>query len=133
MKKGLVFFLGILTGAILTIGIIFLLGRFSQTNEDLNTVMFPEPGQVMQIKSLQIMQVTLNGSALAYTSERAKSNTTFYYEPIVLLPGNHNTSFYDNQIIDVPTGKVVRQVGTFKYLAESGAYKTVPIIDIFDK
>ena len=43
------------------------------------------------------------------------------------------SSYYDDQIIEVPAKKVVRQVGTFKYTSKAGLDKTVPIVKLYDK
>ena len=41
--------------------------------------------------------------------------------------------YYDDEIVNVPSGKVVRQTGIYKYQTKSEDYKTVPIIEIVDK
>lgn len=132
MKKGLAFFLGVITGIILTIGVLFLYAS-EDTGIDKNISMFAAPGEIMNLKSFEIMQVLPNGSALAQSSEKAKTQYTFYGDPIVLFPAIEGTAYYDDQIIEVPTKKVVRQVGTFKYTSGVGLNKTVPIVKFFDK
>lgn len=133
MKKGLVFFLGVITGAILTFGVLFLLYAGYSANEENNITMFSAPGEVMSLKSFEIMQVLPNGSALAESSEKPKSQYTYYSDPIVMFLAEDGISYYDDQIIEVPAKKVVRQVGTFKYTSGAGLDKTVPIIKFFDK
>jgi hypothetical protein len=52
---------------------------------------------------------------------------------VVLFIADENTHYYDDQIISVPRGKCVRQIGTYQY-EERGIYKkTVPVVAIFDK
>ena len=133
MKKGLVFFLGVITGIILTIGAMFFIYASHEANEENNISMFSTPGETLNLKSFEIMQVLPNGSALAQSSEKAKSQYTFYSDPIVMLLPVDGSSYYDNQIIEVPAKKVVRQVGTFKYTSKAGLDKTVPVIQFFDK
>ena len=41
--------------------------------------------------------------------------------------------YYDEQIIKVPKGKCMRQVGIYKYQAKSGIEKTVPIVMLMNK
>ena len=133
MKKGLVFFLGVLTGAILTFGALFLLYAGYSSNEENNITMFSTPGEAMSLKSFEIMQVLPNGSALAESSEKPKAQYTIYSDPIVMFLAEDGISYYDDQIIEVPAKKVVRQVGTFRYTSGAGLDKTVPIVKFFDK
>ena len=41
--------------------------------------------------------------------------------------------FYDGQMIKVPAGKVVRQIGTYRYENTEQMIKTIPIVDFFNK
>lgn len=132
MKKGLVFFLGVITGVILTFGVSFFLYS-EEAGVDNDISMFAAPGETMNLKSFEIMQVLPNGYALSYSSEKAKSQYTLYGDPIVLFMPVEGTSYYDNQIIEVPAKKVVRQVGTFRYKSGAGLDKTVPVVQFFDK
>jgi hypothetical protein len=50
---------------------------------------------------------------------------------VVLFIADENTHYYDDQIISVPRGKCVRQIGTYQYETKMG-YKTVPAVAIFD-
>ena len=95
--------------------------------------MFSTPSETLNLKSFEIMQVLPDGSALAQSSEKAKSQYTFYSDPIVMFLPVDGSSYYDDQIIEVPAKKVVRQVGTFKYTSKAGINKTVPIVKFFDK
>ena len=132
MNKGLAFFLGVITGIVLTIGVLFLYAS-EDTGVDKNISMFAAPGEIMNLKSFEIMQVLPNGSALAQSSDKAKSQHTFYSDPIVMFLPVEGSSYYDDQIIEVPAKKVVRQVGTFKYTSKAGLDKTIPIVKLYDK
>ena len=135
MKKGLVFFLGMITGAILLflVALFYMFGSSNKEEEKDNISMFSNPGETLNLKSFEIMQVLPNGSALAHSSEKAKSQYTYYGNPIVLFLPVDGSSYYDNQIIEVPAKKVVRQVGSYKYKSGAGLDKTVPIVKFFDK
>ena len=133
MKKGLVFFLGLITGVILTFVALVFVYASNEADEEKNISMFSTPGETLSLKSFEIMQVLPNGSALAQSSEKAKSQYTFYSDPIVMFLPVEGSSYYDDQIIEVPAKKVVRQVGTFKYTTGAGLNKTVPIVKFFDK
>lgn len=134
MKKGLIFFLGMITGVLLFVfvAMLFMLPNSQETGEDDNISLFATPGETMNLKSFEIMQVLPNGSALANSSEKAKTQYTYYGSPIVLFPAQEGTEYYDDQIIEVPAKKVVRPVGTYKYKSAVGD-KTVPIVKFFDR
>ena len=44
--------------------------------------------------------------------------------------GYEEPSYYDSQKINVPNGKVVKQVGTYSYMTQNEMYKTVPVVEI---
>ena len=72
MKKGLIFFLGMITGVLLFVfvAMLFMLPNSQETGEDDNISLFATPGETMNLKSFEIMQVLPNGSALAWHSSR---------------------------------------------------------------
>ena len=41
--------------------------------------------------------------------------------------------YYDHEIVKVPSGKVARQVGIFKYTSGGGLDRTVPVVKFMDK
>lgn len=123
-----------ITGVLLFVfvAMLFMLPNSQETGEDDNISLFATPGETMNLKSFEIMQVLPNGSALANSSEKAKTQYTYYGSPIVLFPAQEGTEYYDDQIIEVPAKKVVRPVGTYKYKSAVGD-KTVPIVKFFDR
>lgn len=135
MKKGLVFFLGMITGALLLILVALFLWTGSNDNieEKDNPAMFSTPGEIMKVQSFKVMQVLPNGSALAESEKTKSQYYTSYGDPIVMFPPVDGSSYYDAQIIEVPAKKVVRQVGTYRYTSGAGLDKTVPVIQFFDK
>lgn len=52
---------------------------------------------------------------------------------VVLFLGNEGTSFYDNQKIEIPKGKVAKQIGNYSYMSQSYNEKTVPIVKIMNE
>ncbi len=129
MKKGLVFFLGLIIGSILTLGVLFVIEASSEENIS----MFSSPGETLNLRSFEIFQVLPDGSALANSSEKAKSQYPFYSDPVVLFLAEDTVTYYDGQIIEVPSKKVVRQVGTFRYKSKMGMVKTVPVVQLFNR
>lgn len=118
---------GIVTGIVL----LFVVGFFmpksqatSASNDDI--VMFEKPRGIVPGKVFEIMQVLPDGSALATVDDIGSGNLG----TIVLFVGDEGTSYYDNQKINVPEVKVVKQVGTYSYMARNEMYKTVPVVEI---
>jgi hypothetical protein len=146
MKKWLVFVLGVVTGFVLTIGITFILyvsqNPESNTTEtagaqvkeesekDNGTTWFNEPGDIIDESSVKVIQVIAEDAALVCgKSKRAD----LYTGPVYLLTNGDGKYYYDDQIVKVPQGKVVRQMGIYRYPAKNEILKTVPIIEIVDK
>ena len=90
-------------------------------------VMFEKPQQEIKVKSFEVMQVLPDGSALAIVEDMDN------FGMIVLFLADEGTSYYDDQKIDVPSGKKVMQVGTYKYVTRNEMEKTVPVVEILDK
>ena len=110
-----------------------LFGKPHSADGNLGVTLFPEPGQVLNLKSIRIFQVFSDGSALAFTSEKVPAQPVIDYKgPTVHLFADTNNPFYDDLVITVPGNKVVRQIGTYRYESKNGV-KTVPIISIMDK
>ena len=127
VKFILTYVAGIVTGIVL----IFAVGLFmaksvatSASNKDV--VMFEKPRGVVPGKVFEVMQVLPDGSALATVDDFESDNTG----TVVLFVGDESTSYYDSQKINVPKGKVVKQVGTYSYVARNDIYKTVPVVEI---
>ncbi len=52
---------------------------------------------------------------------------------MVLLINDEGKYYYDDQIIEIPKGKCLRQIGVYKYMTKAEFEKTVPIAKIMDK
>ena len=80
------------------------------------------------------MQVVGDNFALAHEVEY---NSVFgRYMPtdlLVLVTNDDGEYYYDEQIIKIPKGKCMRQVGVYKYRTKMELDKTVPIVKIMDK
>jgi len=102
-------------------------------DDNLGATLFPEVGQIMPLKSIRVFQVFSDGSALAYTSDKAPADPVIDYKgPTVHLFADENNPYYDDLVITVTEDKVIRQVGIYRYGSKYGV-KTVPIISILDK
>lgn len=89
--------------------------------------MLDEPQQEIKAKSFEVMQVLPDGSALATVEDYSN------FGMVVMFLAEKGTSYYDDQKIDVPAGKRVMQIGTYKYMTRSEMEKTVPVVEILDK
>lgn len=120
---------GIVTGVVLTFTVGFLVTKLQARSSSDEIVMFDKPRGVVPGDMFEVMQVMPDGSALATGCSILSDN----YGTIVLFIGDESTSYYDNQKIYVPDGKVLKQVGTYSYMARNEMYKTVPIVKIMAK
>lgn len=75
-------------------------------------------------KKFIVIQVNSDGSAIAVADYGMKA---------VLFQAKGNGSYYDDQVITIPQGKVFRQIGTLQSENTEHMIKTIPVIDIFDK
>lgn len=127
MKKGLIFLGGAVTGVLLTFLFAFMFSSQKETSvkEDSGLTMFEQPGDVITEKSFKVIQALEQGAALADGEEEYM--TTF------LLVNDEGKYYYDHEIVKVPSGKVARQVGIFKYTSGGGLDRTVPVVKFMDK
>ena len=49
---------------------------------------------------------------------------------VVLLIGNYDDYFYDDQKVKIPPRKKIKQIGVYKYESKGGMIKTVPAVAI---
>lgn len=132
MSKALSFFLGIITGVLLTLVTLFIIGKAigaGQGSSDDGITMFEQPGDIIPAKKFEVLQVVPNG-ALAHSEETEFGVSTFT-GPIVLLLSEGQNTYYDGEVITVPKGKAVRQIGSYQYETRMG-YKTVPIVQVME-
>ena len=124
---------GIVTGIVLMFIFLFVIGMSQQGQADAvdrNVVMFEQPQQVIKARTLRVMQVLPNGSALATVEDTSYDVTEdSNFGMIVLFLAKQGSSYFDDQRINVPSDKCLRQVGTYTYESKSGM-KTVPVVEI---
>lgn len=91
---------------------------------------FDEPGEIINEKSFKVFQVIAQDAALV----RGKgSGYKLYVGPVYLLVNDEKKYYYDDEVVNVPKGKVVRQIGIYQYPTRDDRYKTVPIIEFLDQ
>lgn len=118
---------GIVTGIILVIILgIIVAGQDGTTSQDENLVMFDKPQQEVKAESFKVLQVLQNGNALATIEDFPNFGT------VVLFLAKDGMSYYDDQIIEIPSGKQAMQIGSYKYFTQNNTEKTVPVIDFIN-
>lgn len=140
MSKGLSYFLGILTGILLTIGFFAIKNAASkddvagtkstekQVKLPKGVTMLNEPVPFNEAKNFEIMQVVFEDAALANSEKKMQYGGSIYYaDPVVLIVADQKNTFYDDQIVKCPKDCIVMQVGTYQYQSPMG-WRTVPII-----
>lgn len=136
MKKIWVYMLGVLTGVIVTVIVLAIIGVAMNAKNDPGTRMsngmsfFETPGDVIDEPSFKVFQALGDGAALA---EGKGDGYSVYMGINALLYNEEGTPYYDEQIVTAPQGKCFRQVGIYRYPTKSGMDKTVPIVMIMDR
>lgn len=133
MKKWVVFLLGMIAGGILTFVMMLILAMGANSGSN-GMTLFDKPGECLSTKSFEVMQVVDNNHALAHEVEW--NELLERYMPtdlLVLLTNDNGEYYYDDQIIEVPKGMCMRQVGIYKYQTRMEIDKTVPIVKLMNK
>ncbi len=125
MKKGVVYFLGIITGSVLTILIsILLTGR--GINKGISY--YDEPGETVLFRSVTVFQALVPGTALVKETGYSSAKDQIY-----LLQLKDKRALYDGETVKAPIGTVFRVVGVYSYVSREGIERTVPVIIIMDR
>lgn len=133
MKKWVIFLLGLVSGCILTILSLVVIGKAMEPAGDVPGLnLFDQPGEEFSAQSFKVMQVLAPNVALAH-SDQNEFGIISYHGTLVLLIGEENTYYYDDQIVEVKSGQVARHIGTYQYETKMEMQKTVPVIGIFGK
>ena len=51
----------------------------------------------------------------------------------MLVTNDNGELYYDDQVIEVPKGKCMRQIGVYEYQTKSENWKTVPIVQLMNE
>lgn len=125
MKKWIVFVLGFVSGIVFLFLVLLIIGKTYATNDGMTY--FEKPGKCISTKDFEVMQVVGEGYALA----REKKG---YVGGILVLVTNENGElYYDDQVIKVPEGKCMRQIGVYEYQTRMETTKTVPIVQVMNE
>ena len=128
MRKGLIFWGGFFVGAIVSILILVAIAYVYEKPQTIipGAAIFDEPTEYFHANSFKVMQVVKDNAALVHSGSDPFSGQMF------LLINHNNHFYYDDEVIRVPKGKTVRQMGIYRYTTNMGIDKTVPVIEILD-
>ena len=124
MKNWGIFFGGVGTGVVLTFVVSVLL-NLGVKGDPIGVINLDQAGQVIDETSVKVLQVITNTSALV--------SDYSWSEPLYLLRNYDGKYYYDDEIIELPSGTVFRQTGIYKYTTKAGDVKTVPVIEIMSE
>ena len=109
----------------------------ANTNANNNGVtLFDQPGECLNAKAFEVMQVVDNNHALAHEVEWDDVLERYMQTGsglLVLVTNDNGEYYYDDQIIEVPQGMCMRQVGIYRYQTRMDMEKTVPIVKLMSK
>ena len=140
MKSGTSFFVGLLVGAIVTVGVLALYAKANENSQDTSSVqLFKEPGveityqnwegKKCKFTGFDVFQVLPNGAALATGKDGGVPIVT----NVVLLLPIKGGSYYDQQYVKIPKGNIAKQAGVYRYETKEGTQKTVPVVKFYPK
>lgn len=118
------FFIGMLSGIVLTIVALFVIGFVRQKNNEDDAIQRlekPVSYENKKITSFKVFQVLGEDAALA--KEISDKELDMYLGNTVVLVGK---DFYSDQVITIKNPK---RIGTYSYTNNGGMPKTVPIIE----
>lgn len=88
--------------------------------------------KIITAKQIEIFQVIEPNKALAHTTNHPDK----IFDPdelLVLIIGDENTSYYDDEKININENQYLKQIGTYQYITKSETQKTVPVVSIVTK
>lgn len=118
------FLLGVLTGVVLTFGILFAIGLANQNSAGDDPIAYLEKPVSYENKekaSFRVLQVLGNAALAMEASDRIGGDVMYLGNTVLLLGEN----FYSDQKVTV---KNPQRVGTYSYTNNAGMPKTVPVI-----
>lgn len=134
MKNFLIFLAGFVLGVV---SIIVVGAAVSSSSKDSvermpGLTFFEQPGECLSTRSFEVLQALDQGAALAQEIKSVSRFGNITSDLLVLLVNEEGAYYYDNQVVDVPHGKCMRQVGIYRYTTKSDMEKTVPVVKLMD-
>lgn len=119
------FFLGVLTGVVLTFVVLCIIGLANSSSDVSDEIQYLEEPIAYENKqetSFKVFQV-LGKTALAKEESDKIGDDKMYLGNIVLIIGDN---FYTDQVVTIKNPK---RIGTYSYTSKSDMPLTVPVLD----
>ena len=117
------FFLGVVTGIVLTFIGLFVIGLVNQNSSDpIQYLEQPVSYENKAESSFKVFQVLGNAALAREASDRIGGDVMYLGNTVVILGEN----FYSDQVITI---NKPQRVGTYSYTNKGGMPMTVPVID----
>ena len=119
------FFLGVVTGIVLTLATLFVFAIINKNSADNDSVQYLEQPVSYENKketSFKVLQVLGNAALATEASDKIGSDVIYFGNTVLVLGEN----FYSDQIVTV---KNPQRVGTYSYTNKGGMPMTVPVIE----
>lgn len=134
MKNNIFTFVsGVVVGAFIMLLVGGVVSSNSKEYSDNNGIeLFEKEGDCVSENSFKVFQVLDSGDALANEMGQGFEADIPTGLTVLFLKEN-GRSYYDDQLIRVPSGKCAKQIGTFRYSTKLDIEKTVPVVRISNK
>ncbi len=117
------FFLGVVTGIVLTFVVLFVIASVNQNSSDpIQYLEQPVSYENKAESSFKVFQVLGNAALAREASDRIGGDVMYLGNTVVILGEN----FYSDQVITI---NKPQRVGTYSYTNKGGMPMTVPVID----
>ena len=119
------FFLGILTGIVLTFAVLFVIALVNRNSVATDPIQYLEQPVSYEDKaktSFKVFQVLGNAALATEESDRIGGDVVYLGNTVMILGDN----FYSDQVVTI---KNPQRVGTYSYTNNGGMPMTVPVIE----
>ena len=119
------FFLGLLTGIVLTFAVLFVIALVNRNSVATDPIQYLEQPVSYEDKaktSFKVFQVLGNAALATEESDRIGGDVMYLGNTVMILGEN----FYSDQVVTIKNPK---RVGTYSYTNNGGMPMTVPVIE----
>lgn len=132
MKNWSKFLGGFLAGVASTILVAMSIAGGSSEASDSGMTFFEQPGECLSTNPFKVLQALGDNYALAYEQQQTPLGP-ISTSLLVLITNDEGQFYYDDQMIKIPQGKCMQQIGIYRYQTKADDWKTVPIVTLMDK
>ena len=120
------FFLGVLTGIVLTFAVLFVIALVNRNSVATDPIQYLEQPVSYEDKaktSFKVFQVLGNAALATEESDRIGGDVMYLGNTVMILGEN----FYSDQVVTI---KNPQRVGTYSYTNNGGMPMTVPVLEL---